>query len=249
MIPRLVVVDASLSHGCQLYSLPWHGLSQLAPEGKGGEFPVDPDVGQEEDGGGQEELDAEDSDAVGQTAVLRAPVLHAVGALLDAESEDDVGSELDNVQLGVGDDGSRAESSRHPDNHDAGQTDEVAAGGPAGVEDHVVSVQSYQADGEGWGEAEEEREEHGELAERLQTGAGPGAGGELGQGGGAGQQDQQEVRHGQVDQVDVPRRPQALVQQDWQDDETAACQVRIFQNHFIDQTEDPPREARRMTEQ
>ena len=220
---------SSLGHCCQLYSLPWHGLSQLAPEGKGGELPVDPDVSQEEDGGGQQELDTEDSDAVGQPPVLRAPVLHTVRPLLDAESQDDVGPELDDVQLGVGDDGGRAQGGRRPDQADAGETDDVAAGGPDGVEDHVVSVQRYQADGEGGGEAEEEREEVDQLAERLEAGSRPGAGGELGQGGGAGHHHQQQVRHGQVDQVDVASRPQARVLQHGEDDEAAAWHLTIFQ--------------------
>ena len=149
VVPWLAVVDAGLSHRCQLYPLPWHGLSELAPEWEGGEFPVDPDVSQEEDGGGQQELDTEDSDAVGQPPVLRAPVLHAVRPLLDAESQDDVRPELDDVQLSVGDDGGRAQSCSRPDQDDAGETDDVAAGCPDGVEDHVVSVQGYQADGEG----------------------------------------------------------------------------------------------------
>ena len=149
MIPWLVVVYSSLSHCCQLYSLPWHGLSQLAPEGKGGEFPVDPDVSQEEDGGGQQELDTEDRNAVGQPPVVSAPVLHTVRPLLDAKSQDDVGPQLDDVELGVGDDGGGAQPSSHPDDDDAGETDDVTAGGRHGVEDHVVAVQGYQADGEG----------------------------------------------------------------------------------------------------
>ena len=149
VVPGLVVVDASLSHGRQLNLLPGHGVSQLAPEGEGGELPVDPDVSQEEDGGGEEELNTEDADTVDQSPVLRAPVLHTVRPLLDAESEDDVLAELDDVQLGVGDDGGGTETCRHPDDDDAAHTDEAAAGRPDGVEDHVVSVQGYQADGEG----------------------------------------------------------------------------------------------------
>ena len=214
MIPGLVVVDASLGHRGQLYALPWHGLSQLAPEREGGEFPVDPDVSQEEDGGGKQELDTEHSNTVGQSPVLSAPVLHTVGPLRDAECQDDVGPQLDDVELGVGDDGGGAQPGSHPDDDDAGETDDVTAGGRHGVEDHVVAVQGYQADGEGRGEAEEEREEHGQLTERLQTWSWPGAGRDLGQGDGAGQQHQQEVRHGQVHQVDVTRRPEALIEQD-----------------------------------
>lgn len=176
LVPRLVVVDTRLSHGRQLYLLPGHGVPQLSPEGERRELPVDPDVGQQEDGGGQQELDTEDGDAVGEPPVLRAPVLHAVGPLTDAEGLDDVGPQLDDVQPGVGDDGGGAQGGTQPDQADAGQADDGAAAGPDGVEDHVVSVQGYQADREGRGEAEQQGEEHGQLAQRLHTRQGPRAG-------------------------------------------------------------------------
>ena len=44
------------------------GTPDLPPEGEGGELPVDPDVGEQQQGGGQQELDAEDRDAVVQSA-------------------------------------------------------------------------------------------------------------------------------------------------------------------------------------
>ena len=176
VVPQLVPLNSCPSHCGQLDLLSRHGVPQLAPEREGGQLPVYPDVGQQEDGGGQEELDTEDGDAVGQPSVLRPPVLHAVGPLADPESLDDVRPELDDVQSGVGDDWGRAESSTNPDEKDEGPADDHAAAGPDGVEDHVVPVQGDEADGEGGGEAEEEREEHGKLAERLETGERPGAG-------------------------------------------------------------------------
>ena len=45
-----------------------HNTPDLPPEGEGGELPVDPDVGEQQQGGGQQELDAEDRDAVVQSA-------------------------------------------------------------------------------------------------------------------------------------------------------------------------------------
>ena len=106
-------------------------------------------MGEEEDGGGQQELHTEDSDAVGQPAVLRAPVLHAVGPLLDAEGEYYVGSEVNDVKPSVGDYGGGTQRGAEPDYNDEGDTNHHAASGPDGVEDHMVSVQGYQADGEG----------------------------------------------------------------------------------------------------
>ena len=176
VVPQLVPLNSCPSHCGQLDLLSGHGVPQLAPEREGGQLPVYPDVGQQEDGGGQEELDTEDGDAVGEPPVLRAPVLHAVGPLTDAEGLDDVGPQLDDVQPGVGDDGSGAQGGTQPDQADAGEADDGAAAGPDGVEDHVVSVQGYQADREGRGEAEQQGEEHGQLAQRLHTRQGPRAG-------------------------------------------------------------------------
>ena len=106
-------------------------------------------MGEEEDGGGEEELDAEDGDAVCEPPVLGAPVLHAVRPLADPESLDNVRPQFNDIQSGVGDDRGRAQSSTNPDEKDEAPTDDHAATGPDGVEDHVVPVQGDQADGEG----------------------------------------------------------------------------------------------------
>ena len=48
---------------------PLQNTPDLPPEGEGGELPVDPDVCQQQQGGGQQELHAEHRDAVVESAI------------------------------------------------------------------------------------------------------------------------------------------------------------------------------------
>ena len=72
-----------------------------------------------------------------------------------------------------------------------------------GVDYELVPVQGDHTDGEGGGEAEEEREEGGQLAESRNIGKRPVASRDLSQSSGTGNKHKQEVRDSKVDKKEV----------------------------------------------